>query len=88
MENLGILESLKVTILQMVQDYKSRKFLMALGVMAIIVYNRVEGTGLTQEELNLIVYVAGAYILIEGIADIVSRIMDKYFPKEEVVVSE
>jgi len=83
MENLSILESLKNTILQMVQDYKSRKFVVAIAVIAIVIYNRIENTGLTAYELKLIAIVAGAYILVEGIADIASRVMDKYFPAKE-----
>ena len=79
----SIFNSLKDTILQMLRDYKSRKFLLAIGVIAIIVYNRIENIGITSDELKLIALVAGVYILIEGVADIVGRIMDKYFPKKE-----
>lgn len=81
---MDIITQFKESIIQIVQDYKSRKFVIAVGIIAIIVLSIKENWGLSDYHLQLIVIVGGAYVIIEGLADIVSRIMDKFFPKDEI----
>jgi len=59
--------------MQLIKDYKSRKFLLVVAGIIIIVLNRQQAWGLVEDDINLIFIGIGAYMVMEGIADIIER---------------
>ena len=70
---LDILDRFKEALIELIRDYKSRKFVVTILVIGIIVANKAYTIGLSEKELMFVMIVAGAYVLIEGIADIIDR---------------
>lgn len=68
-----VLNKVITILLELVRDVKSRKFLVAVGAVAIIVVNAIQKLGLSIQEQLMIVGLAGGYMLVEGIADWIER---------------
>ena len=63
----------KEILFELIRDVKSRKFLLALAGIVLVVSNNYFDLGLSIGELIVSVAPAGLFILVEGIADIIER---------------
>ena len=61
-------------VLNLLDDYRSRKFIIAISYGAVVIANRVYGWNIEFKELILIGCGALAFIIPEAIADVVERI--------------
>jgi len=64
---------IKTIILELVRDIKSRKFLLALAGILLVVANKYFELGLTLWELVIAIAPAALFVIVEGIADILER---------------
>lgn len=59
---------------ELIRDYKSRKWITVLGYCAVIILNKQQGWGLTTADLQLLTGAVGAYVILEGGADLIDRV--------------
>lgn len=64
---------LKTIVLELLRDVKSRKFLLAIACLLLVVGNQYYEFGLELLELVVAVSPAVIFIIIEGIADVIGR---------------
>jgi len=67
--NMAELQPIKGGSKMDLTKFKSRKLWVALGASLILVLNEKLGLGLTPETVQYLTYVAGAYVIGQGIAD-------------------
>ena len=67
------MEELRKIVIELLRDAKSRKFLLAILGVAIVVGNQYYDFGLESLELVIAVAPAVVFIIVEGIADIIER---------------
>lgn len=58
------------------EKLKSRKLWMAIGAGVVVACNRFFDWELTEEDVNKILTMAGAYLAVEGGADLITRMKE------------
>lgn len=66
-------EKIQEILLELIRDYKSRKWLTILFFCAIIILNKQQNWGMTQFDIYLISFAISIYVIIEGLADLIER---------------
>lgn len=66
-------DKIQELVVELVRDYKSRKWLTILAYVALVVLNKQQGWGLEDLDLYLITGAVAIYVTYEGIADFKSR---------------
>lgn len=67
------MEDFKSIVIELIRDVKSRKFLLVVGFGALVIYNHINAIGISVSELLMILGAVGGYLLVEGLADMMSR---------------
>ncbi len=68
-----IWDSVIAALSQMILDYKSRKFLLVVGFGALLVAGGYYEWAVAKEALYVLAGLVALYLIVEGVADIVSR---------------
>ena len=63
-------------IWQLLQDYKSRKFILVCGFAVLIVLDNIEGWNINPLYIKYYVNLSALFLVVEGIADIISRFLN------------
>ena len=66
-------EQLGEIVIELLRNYKSRKFLLIVAYVAVLVLNRQQGWNMNELDLYLAGGAVGGFLLFEGIADIIDR---------------